>query len=118
MSTTDRLRLACTALAAALAIVCVAWELWLAPLRPGGSMLALKALPIGIAVPAFRRGRVRTYQWWSMLILLYAGEGLVRGVSDPTSAGRLLGWIETGLAAAIYGAILLYVRAARTVPGR
>ena len=27
-----------------LLFVCLVWELWLAPLRPGGSMLALKAL--------------------------------------------------------------------------
>jgi hypothetical protein len=30
----------------ALLFLCLAWELWLAPLRPGGSMLALKALPL------------------------------------------------------------------------
>lgn len=113
MDGTDRLRLACTALVAALAALCVAWELWLAPLRPGGSMLVLKAVPLALALPALHRGRVRAYQWWSMLILLYLCEGLVRGMSDATATSRVLGWIEAGLAAAAYGTILAYVRAVR-----
>ena len=34
-----------------LLFLCLAWELWLAPLRPGGSMLALKALPLLFSLP-------------------------------------------------------------------
>ena len=30
----------------ALLMLCLAWELWWAPLRPGGSWLVLKALPL------------------------------------------------------------------------
>ena len=30
----------------ALILVCLAWEGWLAPLKPEGSMLILKALPL------------------------------------------------------------------------
>ena len=40
------LRLTASASLAALILLCLAWELWLAPLRPGGSYLALKALPL------------------------------------------------------------------------
>lgn len=98
---------------AALAVLAVAWEAWLAPLRPGGSLMVLKALPLAAALPSLLRGRVRAYQWWSMLILVYLCEGVVRGISDPTPAGRTLGWIETGLATLAFGAILVYVRAAR-----
>ncbi len=56
----------------------LAWEFWLAPLRPGGSALSLKVLPLVFALPSMVRGRVRTYQWWSMLVLAYLAEGLVR----------------------------------------
>lgn len=94
----------------ALLLLSLAWELWLAPLRPGGSLLALKALPLAAALPALARGRLRAYQWWSMLILLYLCEGVVRGMSDATATGRALGWIEAVLAAVVYGAILAHVR--------
>jgi uncharacterized membrane protein len=94
----------------ALFVLSLAWELWLAPLRPGGSLLALKALPLAAALPALARGRLRAYQWWSMLILLYLCEGVVRGMSDPTATGRALGWIAAALAAVVYGGILAHVR--------
>lgn len=96
----------------ALAALGLAWELWLAPLRPGGSMLALKALPLLLALPAIRRGSVYAFQWWSMLVLLYLMEGLVRATSDR-GLSAVLGAIETVLAAAAFGGVLLYVRAVR-----
>jgi uncharacterized membrane protein len=102
---------------AALVVLAVAWEAWLAPQRPGGSLLVLKALPLAAALPSLVRGRVRAYQWWSMLILLYVCEGVVRGMSDATATGRTLGWIETALAVVAYGAILAYVRASRAPAG-
>ncbi|HWS75261.1 MAG TPA: DUF2069 domain-containing protein, partial [Quisquiliibacterium sp.] len=33
----------------------LAWELWLAPLKPGGSMLALKVVPLALALPGIAR---------------------------------------------------------------
>jgi len=59
-------------------ILCVAWEWFLSPLRPGGSWLILKGVPLLFAIPGLWRGRVYTMQWASMLILLYLTEGLVR----------------------------------------
>jgi uncharacterized membrane protein len=115
MHPTDGPRRVVVACVAALAVLAVAWEAWLAPLRPGGSLMVLKAVPLALALPAFVRGRVKAYQWWSMLILLYLCEGVVRGLSDTDPLGRTLGWIETGLAACAYGGILAYVRAARSV---
>ena len=87
----------------ALAVLCLAWELWLAPLRPGGSMLAL---------PGIARGRVRSYQAWSMGILAYFCEGLVRATSDRGTSA-MLAWVEVALTLAAFAGILLYVRAAR-----
>ncbi len=101
---------------AALAVLSLLWELWLAPARPGGSLLALKALPLLAALPAIRRGHIKAYQWWSMLILLYVCEGVVRGMSDATSISRTLGWIEFALAASAFGLIILCVRAMQAAP--
>jgi len=98
---------------AALVLLALAWELWLAPLKPGGSLMALKALPLIAVLPALVRGHVRAFQWWSMLILVYLCEGIVRGLSDPDATSRLLGWIETALAGIAWFAILATVKAAR-----
>jgi uncharacterized membrane protein len=97
----------------ALALLVVATEAWLAPLRPGGSLLVLKAVPLLAALPSLWRGRVRAYQWWSMLILAYLCLGLVRGVSD-TGASALFGWLEALLAATAFLAVIGYVRSERT----
>jgi uncharacterized membrane protein len=97
---------------AALVVLGLLWELWLAPLRPGGSMLALKVLPAALALPVLRHGRVRSFQWWSMGILLYLCEGLVRASSDAgLSATLALG--QTLISVIAYLAILLYVRSSR-----
>ena len=46
-------RLAAFSLSALIAL-CLAWELWFAPLREGGSWLALKALPLCLPLAAGR----------------------------------------------------------------
>lgn len=52
---------ACVASLIALIFLGLAWELWLAPLRAGGSLLALKVLPPPLLLPLFGilRGRLR-----------------------------------------------------------
>ena len=101
---------------AALALLCVAWEWWLAPLRPGGTAFVLKALPLAIALPGVLRRRVYTLQWASMLVLFYFAEGIVRGMTDRAPGNRL-GWIEVALALGFFACALVYVapfkRAAR-----
>ncbi len=85
-----------TAALIALIALSIAWEWWLAPLRPGGSALVLKALPLLLALPGVWRQRLYTLQWASMLILLYFAEGVVRGWSDRGLSSRL-GWLEAAL---------------------
>jgi uncharacterized membrane protein len=97
----------------ALVALGIAWETWLAPLRPGAWLLALKVLPLALALPAIARGTVRAYQWWSMLVLVYLAEGLVRASSDGGPSALLAG-VEAGLAAIAYLAIVLFVRSVRT----
>jgi uncharacterized membrane protein len=92
----------------ALIALCIAWEAWLAPLRPGGSLLVLKALPLLLAMPGVWRHRLYTLQWASMLILLYFTEGVVRGWSEAGLSARL-GWLETALAVVFFVCALVYV---------
>lgn len=92
----------------ALIVLSVAWEWWLAPLRPGGSALVLKAVPLLLALPGVWRRRLYTLQWASMLILLYFAEGIVRGWSDPGLSARL-GWLEAALTLVFFICTLAYV---------
>ncbi|WP_206951666.1 DUF2069 domain-containing protein [Trinickia acidisoli] len=92
----------------ALIALAIAWECWLAPLRPGGSALVLKALPLACALPGVARRKLYTLQWASMLVLLYLAEGIVRGMTDGGVSARL-GWIEVALATFFIGCALAYV---------
>lgn len=92
-----------------LVVLGVAWELWLAPLRPGGTWLALKVLPLGVALVGLLRHRLYTYRWVSLLVWLYFIEGVVRAGSD-LGAGRWLGLIEVMLCLVLFAACGLHVR--------
>jgi len=104
-----------------LIVLCVVWEWWLAPLRPGGSLLVLKAVPLLLALPGVWRKKLYTLQWASMLSLLYLMEGIVRGMSDRGLSARL-GWCEALLAAVFFVCALVYVapfkRAAKLAASR
>ncbi|MBC8006457.1 MAG: DUF2069 domain-containing protein [Prolixibacteraceae bacterium] len=98
----------------ALIFLCVAWELWLAPVRAGGSALVLKALPLLLPLFGVLRGKRYTYQWSSMLILAYFTEGVVRAWSER-GAAHALALAEIGVSLVFFTAALWYVRvSART----
>ena len=65
-----------------LIVLCIAWELVLAPLRPGGSWMVIKALPLFAPLAGTLRRNVYTMQWASMLVLMYFAEGVVRTWSE------------------------------------
>ncbi|MGH8310700.1 MAG: DUF2069 domain-containing protein [Steroidobacteraceae bacterium] len=94
----------------ALIVLCLAWELWLAPLRPGGSLLALKALPLALPLSGVLRGRRYTYQWSSMLILAYLAEGVTRAWSE-SGMSRNLALAEIALSLTFFVAAVSYARA-------
>lgn len=94
----------------ALIALCVAWELVLAPLRPGGSWMVLKVIPLLLPLRGVLKRDLYTMQWSSMLILLYLAEGVVRATSDRTAMSMTLGWIETALACIYFFCIILYLR--------
>lgn len=95
-----------------LIVLCLAWELWLAPLRPGGSLLVLKAVPLMLALIGIVRGSRYTHQWASLLSLLYVAEGTVRATSD-VGPSVPLAWLESFLALAFFTGTVGYARLSR-----
>ena len=92
-----------------LIVLSLAWELFLAPLRPGGSWLALKALPLCIPLAGFLKNRMYTYRWVSLMVWLYFTEGVVRAWSDP-APGNWLAGREIVLCLVLFTACALHVR--------
>ena len=109
MNDNRNLHLGAAASLIALIVFGLAWELWLAPLRPGGSLLALKVVPLLFAVRGVLRRDLYTLQWSAMLILLYFAEGIVRATSDHGLSARL-GAIELALALIYFFCAIFYLR--------
>jgi uncharacterized membrane protein len=87
----------------------LAWELWLAPLRPGGSWLALKVLPLTLPLAGLLKNRMYTYRWLSLLVWLYFTEGVVRATTESgLSAG--LAMLEVLLCLMLFAGCALHVR--------
>lgn len=99
----------------ALIALCLAWEIFLAPLRPGGSWLMLKVLPLLLPLFGVLRGTRYTFQWASMLILIYFTEGVVRSWSDQPPSSTLA-LIEIALSLVFFLAAIFYAKF--TAPGR
>lgn len=93
----------------ALIVLCMAWELWLAPLREGGSWLFIKALPLAFAVIGLLKRRMYTYRWLSLLVWLYFTEGVVRAWGDPAPS-RWLALGEVALCIVLFVACTAHVR--------
>lgn len=103
------LQLAASLSLIALIGLCIAWEGDLAPLRPGGSLLILKALPLLLPLKGILRGRRYTYQWACMFILLYFTEGAVRAWSDHGLSAKLA-LVEVLLSLVFFGTTAAYAR--------
>jgi uncharacterized membrane protein len=99
-----------TALTVALIVFGLAWELVLDPLRPGGSWLAIKVVPLLFAVRGLWVAKMYTFKWMSLLVWLYVGEALVR-IVGLTAIERLLAWNSLALSAGLSIVILLGARA-------
>ena len=92
-----------------LIVLGLAWELVLAPLRPGGSWLALKVLPLCIPLAGLLKNRMYTYRWVSLLVWVYFTEGAVRAYSDRPP-GNYLAMAEVFLCLTLFVACALHVR--------
>ena len=104
------LHFGCIAFLLALIGLNLAWEAWLAP--TGRVILILKTVPLLLPLFGILRGKRYTFQWSSMLILLYFTEGVVlaygeRGISS------YLAMAEVGLALGFYLCAIFYARLTR-----
>lgn len=92
-----------------LIVLSLCWELWLAPLRPGGSWMVLKALPLCIPLVGLLKHRMYTYRWVSLVVWLYFTEGVVRAWSDKAPS-NYLAMLEVALCLLLFVACALHVR--------
>ena len=92
-----------------LIVLGLAWELWLAPIKPGGSLLALKVLPLCFPLAGLLKNRMYTYRWVSLMVWLYFTEGAVRAYSDRPPS-NYLAMIEVVLCLALFTACTLHVK--------
>lgn len=109
------LRISSCSLLLVLIASCLATELWLAPLRPGGSWLVLKVLPLLAALPGILNGRRYTFQWLSLLIWIYFALGMVSASSGKGNSIPL-GALEAALSLVLFICCALYAR--RSAPSR
>jgi uncharacterized membrane protein len=87
----------------------VAWETFVAPLHPGGSLLALKALPLLLPLRGVIKRDLYTLQWSSMVILAYFAEGVVRAWADTSQASRAMALGEVVLVLVYFASALLFL---------
>ncbi len=93
----------------ALVVLSRGWELWWAPLRPEGSWLALKALPLCIPLAGLLKNKMYTYRWLSLMVWVYFTEGVVRATSDRAPS-MYFAMIEVVLCLVLFAACALHVR--------
>jgi uncharacterized membrane protein len=92
-----------------LIVLSVAWELFLAPLRPGGSWLVLKALPLCLPLAGLLKNKMYTYRWVSLMVWIYFTEGAVRAYSDRVPS-NYYAMLEVLLCCTLFAACALHVR--------
>ena len=92
-----------------LVLLSLLWELWLAPLRPGGSWLVLKALPLCIPLAGLLKNRMYTYRWVSLVVWLYFAEGVIRLQGDAWPSNAFAA-VEILLCLMLFTASALHVR--------
>ncbi|WP_232522465.1 DUF2069 domain-containing protein [Chitinibacter sp. GC72] len=88
------------------------WELWLSPLYPGGSWLAAKALIMLLPLRGLLHGRRYTFQWYTMFVLLWLLEGIMRAYAE-TGLGRWLACVQVALVVVSYTTANLYAKYSR-----
>ena len=92
-----------------LIVLGLVWELWLAPLRPGGTLLALKVVPLCIPLAGLLKNRMYTYRWVSLFIWVYFTEGVVRAWGDAAPS-CYFAFAEVVLCVVLFIACALHVR--------
>ena len=93
----------------ALILLCLAWELWLAPLRPGGSWLVLKTLPLLALLFGILHGRIYTYRVTSLMVWPYFAEGAMRVMTESRPSAGLAA-LEIALSLLLFLSAALFIR--------
>jgi uncharacterized membrane protein len=91
-----------------LIVLALAWELLIAPLRPGGSWLALKVIPLLLPLPALLRGGAYAMQLAIFISMLYLFEGAARVFEAQPVA--ILAMVELALTVCFLAAAIVYLR--------
>lgn len=112
MTLATRYQISASASLIALIFLCLIWEGWLAPLKPGGSWMTLKAAFLLVPLFGILRGKRYTYKWLSLFIQLYLMEGALRATSDHGLIQQFA-IAETVLAVVLFFSTILYIRATR-----
>ena len=92
-----------------LVVLGLGWELTWAPVKPGGSLLALKVVPLCFALAGLLKNRMYTYRWLSLLVWIYFTEGVVRAYGDKPP-GNWLALGEVALCLGLFVACVLHVK--------
>lgn len=101
----------CQASCLALIVLGLGWELWWAP--TGRGTLALKVLPLALALPGLWERRLYTFRWLSLALWAYVAEGCVRATSER-GPGVWLGGIEVALGLLLFAGCAWQVRSQLT----
>jgi uncharacterized membrane protein len=96
----------------ALTVTELLWEMLLAPLRPGGSWLALKALPLALLIAAILRGSKRARQWLALVLPFYFAEAVVRAATESGRHALVAGFAAV-IAAVTFVSLLAWARTER-----
>ena len=108
-TTQQRLHLISSISLVLLIVLCILWELVLAPLRPGGSWMVIKVLPLFAPLSGTLKKNVYTLQWASMFILLYFTEGVVRAWSDH-GLSQILAGLEVLFSTTFFVCAIFFLR--------
>ncbi len=98
-----------------LIVITMGWELWWAPIRSGGSWMALKALPLCLLIPGILKGKRYTYQYSSLVILFYFAEAVMR-VFDKDFLSQLLALMTVFLCLVFFIGCLIFAKKSAQLP--
>ena len=104
LSFNQKLAFVCASL---LCLLCIAWEWFISPLRPNGSWMVLKCIPLSLMLPGLYRGKNYQSQATSMIILLYFLEGFAR-LFEP-GLNWILASVEIILSSMIFYGVLMHL---------
>jgi uncharacterized membrane protein len=96
----------------AMIFLVAAWELWLAPLNGSPSWVVLKAFLLMLPLRGLLYGRRYTYQWYTMFVLLFFMEGVMRAWSDK-GVSQLLAGVQVALTVISFVSATLYAKYSR-----